>query len=216
LRASNRRRGCRERRDLGSHGITDEERAAGRPEAARKAFRDPRCKVRQAAVREAGDGVLLVNHEWHAREPCGDAAGTGHESATAQHDVRAAAAQRAARLRDGAREPERRCEPAAESLAAQALDLDPFNGVTGRGHEARLDAALGAEPHDVATRAQLARDRERREHVASGAARHDHDRATHVERPSAGNTLLPEAATSWCTRSTMPIQASVTSMLERP
>ncbi len=120
------------------------------------------------------------------------------------------------RLRDGAQEPERRAEPAADALAAQAFDLDPLDRVAGRRHEARLDAFLGAEPDDVARRAQLARDGERREHVAAGAARHDHHRAAHFARPSGGSALLPDATTSWWTRSSMPIHASVTIMLERP
>ncbi len=122
--------------------------------------------------------------------------GPDDETAAAEHDAGPAALERGARLADRARERERRPEPARDALAAQALDLDPFDRVAGGGHEPRLDAALRAEPDDLAPPAQRARDRERREHMPASAARHDHDRSRHGWRASDGSALLPDAATS--------------------
>src|SRR6185503_14484010 len=124
--------------------------------------------------------------------------------------------ERAPRLRHRAPEADRRRQPAREALAAQALDFDPLDRIARGRNKARLDAALGTEPHDVAICAQLARDGERGKDMPSGPARHDHDGAAHGERPSEGIALLPDATTSWWTRSSIPTQASVTSMLERP
>ena len=60
--------------------------------------------------------------------------------------ARGAPARRARSSENGA--PSQR----ADALAAQALDLDPLDQIARRRHEARLDAALGAEPDDRAPR----------------------------------------------------------------
>jgi len=59
----------------------------------------PRC-ARQRLVK-AGDGVLLMNDQRPAREPCGEAAGTGDEASQADHDHRSVAPHDAQRLDEG-------------------------------------------------------------------------------------------------------------------
>ena len=60
------------------------------------------------------------------------------------------------------------------ALAPQTLDADPLDVDAGRGHDARLQAAMRAKPDDVARlRLQGARDCERRINVSARAASHN-------------------------------------------
>ncbi len=85
-------------------------------------------------------------------------------------------------------------------------------------HEPGFDALARAQPDDlVAATAQHARGRERREHVATGAARHHQgDAATHRRRSARAAGTRPEVTVSWWMRSSTPSHASVTSMLLPP
>ena len=63
---------------------------------------------------------------------------------------------------------------ASSAFAPQALDADPLDVDAGRGHDARLEAAMRAKPDNVTRlRLQRTRDGERRIDVSTGAASHD-------------------------------------------
>jgi hypothetical protein len=141
-------------------------------------------EVREDAVGEAGDRVLLVDDERPARQPGGDPAGSADEAAEADDDQRLVAPHDPERLHQRHRQAKRGGEPGEHALAAKSRDRQPLEGNALGRNEARLEPALGAEPHDLeGPLAQQARQRQGRKHVTAGAARHDEDRAAH-HRPS--------------------------------
>ena len=76
---------------------------------------------------------------------------------------------------------ERGGEQREHALAAQAADRQPLDGDALGRDDARLEPALGAQPDDLdRLLAQQARQRQRREHVAAGAAGHDEDGPAHA------------------------------------
>ncbi len=203
-----------EREELGTHRVADHPRGLRRVECVGEGRQHVTCKACEHAIGVPRDRVLLVNDQRPAREPRGDAAGTRHEPAEADDDDRAMAAHRPQRLVQCAHESKRRGEQRAEPLAAQSADRDPFDGQPFGRHEPRLDALSRAVPDDAAAaRAELARERERREDVPARAAGHDDHGARHVV--TVAGPRVREAA-SWYTRSRMPIHATVTTRLERP
>src|SRR5690606_36195904 len=102
------------------------------------------------------------------------AARAADEAAHAEHRCRAVREHHAQRLRERERELERREDDRAQRRAAQAAHADPLDGDARIRHDARFQPAAGPEPH-YRHRAALegTRDRERRVHVAPGAAGHD-------------------------------------------
>ncbi len=151
----------------------------------------------------------------HAAMPPGpddEAARTEHDPGLCRRIARSAWLMATSR-RNG------RASNVAAALAAQPAHAEPLDRNACGRHEARLDAALRAEPDDVvAAPLQHARRRERREDVAAGAASHDQcDLARHVRRPRAARRRTrPVACVSWWMRSSTPSQPSVTSMLLPP
>jgi hypothetical protein len=224
----------RQRPELGAHRVADGARATGGGEAVREGLEHRVGESREHTVGEARDGVLLVDHERPAQQPGGEPARSGHITAETHHHRRTLAAHRRDRLPQGTQQRERRAQQRHHALAAQTADADPFHRDAGGGHEARLDAGAGAEPYDLAgARTQARGERERREDVPAGAARHDHDPPTaQACAPTANRdpparsagpprrlvAVAPRAATavSWYTRITMPNHTSAAIMLERP
>ena len=138
-----------------------------------------RC-ARQRLVKPA-IGVLLVDDERAARQPRGHPARSGDEAPESDHHARLVTAHDRERLQQRAAEAKRRGEPGERALAAQAPDRELLDGDALGRDDARLEAALGAEPDDLGRLfAQQARERERREHVPAGAAGHDEDGSAHA------------------------------------
>ena len=131
--------------------------------------------MRQAAVGEARDRVLFVNQQRPAQQPGRQAARAGDEAAEPDHQRRAPAADHGQRLQQRARQLQRRASarPAAPLPRRPPTDSHSMRNVLGR-HQPRFQSAPRAEPHHLpGARAQLARQRQRRKHMAAGAARHD-------------------------------------------
>ncbi len=80
----------RERRNRFAHGIA-EPLAAGK--CIGESTKLPFGKMRQDAIGRTGNSVLLVHEEWHAAQPCGDAARTRGKSAKGDGTARANAAE---------------------------------------------------------------------------------------------------------------------------
>jgi hypothetical protein len=87
-------------------------------ETAREGFQHLPGEVREHAVGEARDGVLLVDDERPAREPGGDTAGSGDEATEAHHHQRAVAPHDRERLQQRHRQAEGGRQPADRALAA--------------------------------------------------------------------------------------------------
>ena len=120
LREARRRRWHRE--DLLSHGVTDGARLRACIEAVRKGFQHFARERREAAVREAGDGVLFVDDQGRAGQPGSDTAGARDESAEPDDDLRTMPPHHSQRLPESQRQLEWRREQRREAFAAQAAD----------------------------------------------------------------------------------------------
>ncbi len=171
---------CRRRLhdDIGAHRIADDSRLDAGGKGFRKRREHVAREMREQAVRITRDGILFMDHQRAAREPGRDATGAGHESAEAHHQRGPATAHHAECLPDRPQQLERRGQQCDQALAAQTAHRQPLDGdVLGR-HHARLEAALRAQPHHfVRGGAQQPRQRQRREHMSTGAAGHDEHEA---------------------------------------
>jgi hypothetical protein len=117
-----------------------------------------------------------MDDERPAQQPGREPAGAGHIAAEADHHRRTLAAHRGDRLPQRAQQHERRAQQRHHAFAPQTTDADPLHRDAGGGHQPRLDAGARAEPYDIAgALAQTRGERERREHMSTRAARHDHD-----------------------------------------
>ena len=165
-----------------AHRVADHPGVHVAAEAVGKGLEHLARQVRQTAVGEAGDGVLLVDDQRTARQPGGDAAGPGDEAPEPHHHARlvtphdrqrlqqrAAAGERARRARSSAPLPRR---PPIESHSIGMPSAGTMRASSPR-----------SVPSQMTSRrlfAQQARQRERREHVSAGAAGHDEDGPAHA------------------------------------
>ena len=172
------RRRLRNGGDVGAHRIADGAGVGARAKAAGKCLEHLGREMRQPAIGQAGDGVLFVNQQRNAQQPCGDAARSAHIAARAEHHARTHAAQNPYRLQHRADRTQRRQHPGPQPLAANSRDPHPLDREAVRRHQARLHARRHAEPHHAdASIAQFLGYGERGEYVTAGAARHDQHRA---------------------------------------
>ena len=188
------------RRDRVAHGIADDLGARATPgSVSGKRFEDLRGERREPAIRRAGHGVLLVQHERPAREPGRDAAGARDESAHAEHGGGLAPAQRSERLRDGGDDAKRRASarrraprPRTPAIVIHSISM-PCCGTT----RASMPRCVPSQTTSRCARARALRDGEAREHVPARAARHDHDRAAaHRTYPRCTSRFWPPYS-SW-------------------
>ncbi|MNO72451.1 hypothetical protein D3C76_634010 [compost metagenome] len=143
-------------------------------EGVRESFADPRREWHQQPIGGTGPGVLLMDHQWHAAQPRGHAAGAGHIAAKAQDTYGLELANDAPCLQYGLDQRERRLEQRQLALAAQAADLNQMQWQTRLWHQLVLDATRGAQPvHAVTALLELTGAGQRREYVPPGAAGHD-------------------------------------------
>ena len=177
------RRRRRQRADIGPHGIADDARVDVAAEAAREALEHLPREMREDAVGEAGDGVLLVDQERPAREPGGKSPRSRHEAPETHHDDRAVAPHDTQRLDQREGQPYGRTDPGEDPLAAQPPHREPLERDAFRRNDPRLESARGSEPDDLELLpAQQPRQRQRREYMSTGAAGHDEDRPAHAAR----------------------------------
>ncbi|MNY10502.1 hypothetical protein D3C86_1434870 [compost metagenome] len=181
------RLGRRQARQLLAH------RVAG-PFAVRQRVREraehPVGHLGQHLVGQAGNRVLLVQHQRAAQQRRHHAGREGDVAAHAQHHVRAHPAQRADALPERAQQVQRQQQLGDQPLAAQPAELDEFHRDVVLRHQRGFHAGTVAEPdHAPAGVAQCMRDRQPREHVAPGAASH------HEQRARIAHTLPPRIKT---------------------
>jgi hypothetical protein len=170
-------RGFGKGRNVGAHRIAHGVCVHGGSEAAGKCLHHLPGHFGQPAIRQPGNGILLVDQQGHAQQPRRDAAGTAHVAARAQHGTRFQTAHDGHGLQHGAQDSHRRHGPGADSLAANALDGHPLDGKPVGRHQTCFHAVRHTQPHHGNTAvAQFLRDGQRGEHVAARAARHDEHR----------------------------------------
>ena len=196
--------------DFAAHRVAHPDAAGQR---AFEAFQGFVGEARQHAVGEPGGGVLLVDHQRHAAQFGGQAAGGADKATEAHRQHRALAADHGAGLPHCAQQLQRPEQLAFDAAAAQAPDGQADDLETVALHQPGFHAAFGAQPqHPVAGVLQLPGHRQGGEHVAAGAAGHDQYRGAH-------RLLLPRACSRDCSvlaRSTSAIITEQISSEEPP
>ncbi|MNT29100.1 hypothetical protein D3C72_1648270 [compost metagenome] len=144
----------------------------------------------QHLVGQAGDRVLLVQHQRAAQQRGHHAGREGDVPAHAKHHVRLHPAQRADALPERAQQVQRQQELGHQALAAQPAELDELHRDVVLGHQRGFHAGAVAQPdHFPALLAQCMRDRQPREHMSPGAAGH------HEQGARSGHTFPPRINT---------------------
>ena len=140
--------------------------------------------ARQHAVRETRDRILFMDQQRDACQPGGNATGSGREPACTQHGTRVYTTYDRTRLMHGSQQPEWRAEPGQQALAAKTTDGNGLERKAVRRDEACLHAGFAPQPHHRHTpTAQHIGHGQRRKHVATRAASHDHDRTSGHRAP---------------------------------
>ncbi|SOY49839.1 hypothetical protein CBM2585_A160381 [Cupriavidus taiwanensis] len=146
--------------------------------------------LRQYLVGQAGDRILLVQHQRPSQQRGHHAGRESDIAAHAQHHARTHPPQRGDALPERAQQVQRQQELGHQSLAAQPAELDELHRNVVLRHQRGFHAGAVAQPDDVpALLAQRMRDRQPGEYMSPGAAGH------HEQGARLGHTFPPRINT---------------------
>ena len=178
LRSTNRLAGASNRADVLANWIANRACFDAAAEAAGKRFQHFTRQVRQAAVCETRDCVLLMNEQRPACQPRRHATGARDKSTQTDDNQ--------GRCRHMTRNAWANARASRNGAASRVIKPLPRNPPTDshsiwnalRRDDASFEAALGSQPDDLKRLGtQQARQRQRRKDVTAGAAGHDQDGA---------------------------------------
>jgi hypothetical protein len=122
-------------------------------EGTTEGFHNHPCKGVEQLVAEAGDGILLMQHQGPALHPGGHATRAGHKTSHTQHAVGLDLLHESPGLQQRAADGKGRRQQLADALAAQAANRDEVQRNVGLADDTRFQPGAGTEPlHLDATR----------------------------------------------------------------